>query len=241
MQHKRPFSDVQEESDAKRTKTSSPVITDELYDTVPLGDYTRIVKCDTGTHVLKRFWYRPPMDTAELLREVEAMKKFDSTFVAQVLDCKLGGNHMDVLMKHYEGNLRSLHGNVDSLVLIRECFLSLHYLHSQGIVHGRLLPERFLIDRDDSREFRLVLSGFGLPALRQSHAHYLLNRAASNCGLVESSTLYATPEQCSACENGDVVIQDVSADIFAMGVILVGCSRVQSPIGRPATIRRLVT
>lgn len=128
-------------------------------------------------------------------------------------------NYLYYVMPWYESTLRTvITGDIDyetRLHYMKQLLDAVHFIHSKGIVHRDIKPENILVD-EQSQE--LVLADFGI-------AHYP-DSTFTTTGDNLANREYHAPEQIKG--NNKV---DASADIYALGLVLVELFTQEKPVG----------
>ncbi|MFW5688283.1 MAG: protein kinase domain-containing protein, partial [Spirochaetota bacterium] len=146
-------------------------------------------------------------------REAEIMIDFRTDYVVDVYDHFRHGSSDYIVLEYINGvaldellaNERYLESDL-ALLIARDCFRGLSYVHSKGVVHRDVKPGNVIISRDGS----VKLLDFGI-ASRVAESGDDLTREGMTLGTVA----YIAPEQIQ--RSRDV---DKRADIYSAGAML---------------------
>ena len=158
-------------------------------------------------------------------QEARAIASLNHQGIVQVFAC---GQDLDVLyivMDHVAGQtldawLRHLAQESkivdlrDSLRLVRQVALALHYAHERGILHRDVKPANILLRpvdpalrEADELPFQPILTDFGLAKLAEGSVH-------TQTGVTMGTPAYMSPEQCLGRT------PDRRSDVYSLGIVL---------------------
>jgi len=160
------------------------------------------------------FTYFNFLQRSEVIRHlkdvVEKMAMLNHPLVVRVIDANTEVAHPFFVMEYLPGG--SLKERLEgrplelerALIVFTQIAYALREAHARGVVHGNLKPENVLFDAQGN----VRLTDFGITSLLKTDA----NRSVPQ--LVAGSIAYLSPEQMK-----DRSLQDVSSDIYALGIL----------------------
>lgn len=144
----------------------------------------------------------------ELETECEIFLSMDHPHVARLVDVYESESRLNLVMECMEGGelfervrAKKRFSEADTVVALRQMFLAVNYLHTQGIVHRDLKLENFLYEKKDSDHLKLIDFGF-------SHVWEPNTKMKLSCGTLN----YVAPEVLDRSYTSQ-------CDLWSMGVI----------------------
>ena len=183
----------------------------------------------TGTRsaaikIVRDFLLEDPASRTRLAREVNALKKVKSPFVAEIIDSDIEADRAWIATNYVDGpSLKTLIDNEGTLTeqkwfeFANGLLNALAAVHSAGIVHRDVKPSNILMSGSGPR-----LIDFGISFSNDA-------TAVTKTGMVAGTPTWFAPEQFHTNKITDAV------DIFAAGSILYFAATGKSPWGKEDT------
>jgi serine/threonine protein kinase len=162
---------------------------------------------------------------ARFLQEARAIAALEHPGIVQVHACRQDQGLLYIVMDYIRGQTlqtwlrrfaqeRKIVLLPESLAIIRQVALALHYAHQKGVLHRDIKPANIMLKPTDPMlrlpdelAFRPVLTDFGLAKLAAGIA---LTRTGTSMG----TPAYMSPEQCLG------LALDGRSDIYSIGIVL---------------------